>query len=258
MHPGKTSDALRVKLRQVGSRISDEQLATAWHDAEKSRVSFSCSAVALGVMLHAKKQAIGHSKWLPWCDKFGGKLAQATKAQIGTTVPILQEVTPRTLSKYTFVGEHFLAALEQGEFAGENNDHRPKLEGVTPDQILAIDTMPAKDRKAVFARIEQFVAGRSLRTMLLDFRRAENAAEDELAAHEREKKNKRGKADSAGASPGQMDFWKEMQRPLDMIETLCKSTDTLKHADKAFWSQLAAAFKEKMEFAQARAKEMTA
>jgi hypothetical protein len=255
MQPGQTSDALRVKLKQVGSRITDQQITAAWKETEASRVSFSCAAVALGVMLRAKKEAIGHGKWLAWCQKFGSQLATAIAGKNETRFAIAQEVTPRTLQHYTFVAEHFMSSLEQGEFTGEVQDHKPKLEGVTADQVLAIDNLPAKDRKAVFGRIEQFVAGRSLRTMLIDFRRAETAADQEEADEANRKRKK--SASDAGATPGQLDFWDEIKVKLDAITNIVEAPSTVKHATKAFWAQLAVALEEQAKVARQREKEMT-
>lgn len=257
MTPGQTSDALRVKLKQAGSRITDAQIETAWNAAEKDRVSFSCSATAVGVMLFAKKEFLGHGKWIPWCEKFGGKLAASVSGKLAAPLPIRKEVTPRSLRVYTQLGEHFLSSLEQGEFAGEVQDHKPKLEGVTPDQVLALDHLPAKSRKQVFGKIEQFVAGRSLRTMLLDLRRAENAADDELAAHERAQAGKtRGTKGGTGSSPGQLDFWNPVKKQIDQLDTLMQEPSTVKHAPKSFWDQLATALEEQAKVARQRAKEM--
>lgn len=258
MHPGQTSDALRVKLKQVGSRLSDAQITDAWRATEKARVSFTCAATYLGVILLAKKESLGHGKWLPWCEKFGGKLAQETKGQIGTTVPISTDVTGRSLRKYTFVGQHFLADLEQGAFAGEIVDHKPKLEGVSADDVLALDTLKADRRKAVLARIEQFVAGRSLRTMLLDFRRAENAADqEELEAQAEAARRKRKKDGDGGTAAGQLDFFTELKTPLTTIGTYLDSERVVKHADKGFWEAAAAALEQQAEICRRRAKEMS-
>ncbi|MES2697279.1 MAG: hypothetical protein V4773_27690 [Verrucomicrobiota bacterium] len=249
MTPGQTSDALRVKLRQIGSRLTDEQITSAWSQTEKARVNFSTAATALGVMLLAKKESLGHGKWIPWCEKFGGKLADAMKGQIGNALPIWKEVTPRTLRNYSFLGEHFLSDLEQGAFAGEIQDHKPTIEGVTADDVLALDSLPAKARKSVITRIEQFVAGRSLRTMLLDLRRSENAGDAEHAAHEAElakKKAGKGKEGAAtgtgtggtGAPAGQLEF-KEMMAPIGAIDTLFETPSFVEKTDKGFWNAIA-------------------
>ena len=257
MQPGQTSDALRVKLKQVGSRITDAQITAAWETAERNRVSFSCAAVALGVMLRAKKEAVGHGKWLPWCEKFGGQLAKAVIGKNDARGAFAAEVTPRSLQRYTFLAEHFLSSMEQGEFAGEIQDHKPKLEGVTADQVLALDNLSAKSRKAVFTKIEQFVAGRSLRTMLVDFRRAENSADEEHAAWLRDQdKGKGGKGGSGGGSAPQMDFWDEIKKPIDHITNILNAQSTVKHATKDFWSKLATALEEQAKIAREREKEM--
>jgi hypothetical protein len=83
MHPGQTSDALRVKLRQLGARITDDQIAAAWSHAEQARVSFGVAAVALGALLLAKKEALGHGKWIPCVREVWREAAFGHGRQIG-------------------------------------------------------------------------------------------------------------------------------------------------------------------------------
>ena len=258
MHPGQTSDALRVKLRQVGSRISDDQIAAAWRAAEKDRVTFSCSSIAVGALLLAKKEALGHGKWIPWCEKFGGKFGASITGKLDQGDPIWKEVGPRTLRRYTFLAERFLSDLEQGGFTGETPDHKPKLEGVQADEVLGLDLLKPARRKEVFGRIEQFVAGRSLQTMLTDFRRAENAADAEQAAHEAElAKKKAGKGGTAGKDKEtkQLEF-AEMLTPIGVIDTLFDTKSFVERTDKEFWKSTAAKLRTMADRAEKMAEEI--
>jgi hypothetical protein len=234
MTPGQTSDALRVKLRQVGSRITDRDLVEAYGLLEASRRRFAADSVSVGMFFLAKKEAVGHGKWIPWCEKFA-KLAH------GANLTVAGGTAPRTIRKYALIAEHFLADLEQGCFAPDGVDAPVTAPKVTVDQVLSLQILAGKKRHAVVEHIEEWIGGRSLRRMLIDFRRAEHAADQEESEHEKQKAAKKNTSahGSSDAAAGQLEFYQDMLRPIGEIETLFDTKSFVEKTDKAFWLGIA-------------------
>lgn len=239
---GQPSAALLAELRRIGEKLTVKQLAKSLGHVEAARVGFVVEATATGILLLAKKQTIPHGGWQPFCAEVWGEIKG-----IGHGASDLDNFT-RSLRRYCFLGQHFVADLEQKTFQPDGKTRAPELQ-VQPAEVLALDTLPQEKRIAVYGAIERWVAGRSLQRMLMDFRRAENAADQE----EIEDANRRKKKAKAGDS-NQMDFWEDMQRPITEIDTLMASRDVLETADKKFWLELAAALDRQAGQARALAK----
>lgn len=232
--PGQPSAEVLAKLSQVGAQLTDEQLVTAINAVESARVGFATEAVAAGVLLLAKKQSLKHGEWLPWCEQFG----TALMAKLETRFQFGAAPTTRALRHYTFLAQHFLADLEHNSFVGDDRDARVEPPAVTTEEVVSLERLDQDRRVAVYQAITQFVAGRSLRRMLSDFRRAESAADQEQAQHEAEaakKGTRKGKE-----TPGQLDFWDELNRPLSELDTLMKSPDFVERTTREGWLKLAA------------------
>lgn len=249
---GQPSEGLLAKLKAVGEQLTDEQITKVFDQAETERTAFQSTAIVCGVFLLAKKQTLKHGQWLPWTEKFA---AQAV-ARLAARCQFEQraDLSARSLRVYVQLAQHFLADLEQNAFQPDATDLAVKGPEVAPEDVLALETLEQDRRAAVLNSIERFVAGRSLRRMLIDFRRAETAADqDELDASA----SKRRKQDKNEAT-GQLDFWEEIKRPLTELETFCESKDVLKHADREFWERLAESLEQQAQRARERAKEMAA
>lgn len=254
---GQPSEALLATLKGAGSKITVARMAEAVRHVESTRGNFICEAVATGAMILAKKESLPHGDF----QKFEAAVWKEVKGKVDAASTLtgaeLSNFT-RSLRVYRFCAQHFLADLEQNRFAPDGQDMAVNPPAVKPDEVLALDTLPQAKQVAVYGAIERFVAGRSLRRMMTDFRRAEVAADQEEAeeAERKRKKTKVPAGDAAGA--GQLDFWVEIQRPLTEIATLCEADDTQKHATKEFWTNLATALEHQAKVARARAKETRA
>lgn len=240
--PGQPSAATLAKLKAVGAQLTDEQIALAVRRAEELRVGFQVAAIEAGLLLLAKKQTLKHGEWLPWLEKF-------TKSKCAAVLHI--STGYRSLHVYTQLTQHFLAHLEQGDWPGEERDVAVLPPAISVEDALALQTLPEGQRAAVTGAISSFVGGRSLRRMLMDFRRAESAADQE----EIEEANRRRKKEAAKGGGAQLDFYDDMQRPIDEIERLMEDTALRETVDAAFWKQLATALEEQAKRARALAKE---
>jgi len=250
---GQPSAALAAELKRAGEKVTIEQLAHSLGHLEAARVGFVAEATATGILLLAKKQTLKHGQW----QKFAGEVWSAIKAGgngVSDSPGALDNFT-RSLRGYTFLAQHFLADLEQNHFQPEAPDVPVVPPAVKPAEVLALDTLPQEKRIQVYNAIERFVAGRSLRRMLMDFRRAESAADQEELEEEA---NRRRKTKKPAGNPGQMDFFGDMQRPLDEIDRLMEDTAVRDSVDAAYWLKLAAALDSQANQARAIAKEYRA
>lgn len=231
---GQPSATLIAELKSIGEHLSIEQIAKALGHVEASRVRFVVEAVATGVLLLAKKQTLEHGSWQKFCAEVWEAMDQSGNGVSTLDSPAALNNFTRSLRHYTFLGQHFLADLEQGNFQpdGELPAEAPKI---AADEVLALETLPQEKRVQVYNAIERFVAGRSLRRILMDFRRAENAADQEEIEDEKAAK---GSKKPKPPAPGQMEF-NDLLVPLQTIETLFETKSFLKRTDRAFWTSVA-------------------
>lgn len=234
VHAGQPSPALMAKLKSAGERLTDKQVTEAIRHAEQGRVTYQKNAVATGVILLAKRQTFAHGAWRKYL-----------KDQIcsAANLPSL-----RSLDLYLHLAKHFLADLEQGNFQPEEQDQKVTPPAIQPEEVLALDKLHPQRQGLVLQEIERFIAGRSLRRMLIDFRRAENAADQEEAEEADRKKKKKVTTTDAG----QMDFFSDMMRPLGEIDTLFETPSFVERTDKKFWISVA----EKLETQAQKARQM--
>lgn len=228
--PGLPSAAVMAKLKAAGASLDVARIAGAVLHVESQRASFMAEAIRLGVLLLAKKESLGHGQF----QKLAAEIWEANGNR-GSHLASVHNYT-RQLRKYCLLAQHFLADLEQGRFQPDGKDAAVTAPEVTADDLLAVDV--AQGSPAVYQRIEEWVAGRSLRRMLIDFRRAENAADQEEQA-EVEAAGKRG-TKAADRAPEQLDFWDEINRPLTELGTLMKSADFIERTTRDGWLKLAA------------------
>lgn len=242
VHTGQPSTALVAELQRIGARLDSHQLAASLGHLEATRVTFVTEAIATGILLVAKKASLERGEWQPFCAEIWELIREMGNgvSHFEATPAALHNFT-RSLRGYSFLGQHFLSDLEQGHFQPEAADQKVTPPAVKPADVLALDTLPQERRTAVYGAIEQFVAGRSLRRMLIDFRRAENAADMEEVDEANRHRRKVGPAGgSAGA--GQMDFYADMLRPIGEIDTLFSTPSFVEKTDRAFWISAADKF----------------
>lgn len=244
--PGQPSAATLARLKAAGDQIDVVRIAAAVQHVEAQRASFMAEAIRLGVLLLAKKESLGHGQF----QKLAAQVWESNRNR-GSDLTNVDNYT-RQLRKYCLLAQHFLADLEQGSFQPDAKDTPVKAPEVTTEELLAVDVAQASP--AVYERIEQFVAGRSLRRMLIDFRRAENAADQEEQA-ETEAAAKRG-TKAADRAPEQLDFWDEINRPLTELGTLMKSPDFIERTTREGWLKLAAELTARARDAKALAERM--
>mgnify|MGYP003625357968 CR=1 FL=1 len=226
-----------AKLKAVGERLTDDQITEAIQHAEKDRVTYQKNAVATGVILLAKRQTFAHGEWRKYLK---GQISSARN------LPSIA-----SLDVYLHLAKHFLSDLEQSNFQPEEKDQKVTPPAVHPDEVLALDKLPPQRRDLVLKEIEHFVAGRSLRRMLMDFRRAESAADQEEAEAARSKSKK-----TKSEKPEQLEFFDEMLRPLGEIDTLFESKSFVEKTDPKFWTSVAEKLTAQAKVARKLAKEM--
>lgn len=248
---GHPSAALVAALRQAGSAVSMKQVADAICRVETARASFVAEAIVTGILLWAKREVLPHGERQKFEAEVWREVTANRKRVSDLPAASLDNFT-RSLRGYRFLAQHFLADLEQGTFAPETRDMAVTPPAVSVDDALTLQTLPQERRVAVYGAIERFVGGRSLRRMLMDFRRAESASDQEEAEEKRKAESRKRKAEGTGH---QLDFYDDMQRPLEEIERLMEDTALRETVDAAFWKQLATALEEQAKRARALAKE---
>jgi hypothetical protein len=247
LHAGQPSSGLVAELRAHGERVTTDHLVKALGHLEAARVGFVSEAIATGILLLAKKQTLKHGEWQPVCAELWEAANQTNRKRASDLPAGALDNFTRSLRHYCFLAQHFLADLEQGTFQPDGKDAAVALPAVTPVEVLALDTLPQEKRIAVYNAIERFVAGRSLRRMLIDFRRAESAADqEEIDETDRRRKSRKPER------PGQMDFFEDMLRPIQEIELLFDDVRFVERTDKAFWTGVA----DKLETQARRARAM--
>lgn len=245
---GQPSPDMRAKLKQLGERVSDEQLIDALREIEHRRVSFVVGAIVAGVGFLAKKESLAHGEWMDWSRKFAGKYRAAVMAKCEHPFRISDELSHRSVQLYRFLGRHFLADMEQNNFQPDERDAAIATIELTPGDVVMLATLPPASQSAVVSRLEQWINGRSLKRMLTDFRRAENAADQE----EIDEANRRRKKKKDDVAPGQLDFFEDMLRPLGEIDNLFDDRLFVEKTDKKFWLSVA----DKLETQARRARQM--
>lgn len=252
---GQPSAALLAKLKAVGAKVTDEQILASVTRAEDARSRFYHSAVETGLLLLAKKQTVKHGQWGKWCDAFTTKLAAAAN---------LTGESGRTFRDYTFIAQHFLADLEQG--IEEFRVLDPKLPAkINPADVLAMDTLPELRREAVSRQIHHWVRGRSLRQMLADLRRADNAAAEEETTENPPKAQKtiastQSAYDAASVPPPcalgaeQLELWRDFALPLHTLDTYLNDDSAWLGTDKTLWKAVVMSLEARLQTARDRLK----
>jgi hypothetical protein len=241
---GQPSKVLVAELKACGERVTTEHLTNAIAHLEAARVGFVTEAIATGILLLAKRETLSHGEWQPFCAEVWGKVNRKHASDLP---PAALDNFVRSLRVYCFLAQHFLADLEQKSFQPEARDCRVDAPPVAPAEVLALDSLPQEKRILVYNAIGRFVAGRSLRRLLIDFRRAESAADQEEIDEANRRKKRKDKTD-----PAQLDFWAEMQAPITAIESLFDDKSFVEKTDKEFWIRTA----EALETQAKRAREM--
>lgn len=261
---GQPSPATLARLKKAAAQISDSEIISAVEAAEEARSNFGASATIAGVYLLAKKQTIKHGQWASFCACIG----EAMNGKSAARCHFAAEKAARSLRVYTFLAQHFMADCEQNAIRGEMPDEAPMLPAVKPEEVLQLDTIDTRRRQIVHDALKQFVAGRSVRQMLSDFRRADNAARMEEAEEAR--------ANAGTGAPGsgpdqdddlppppvplqgeQLQLWHDVARPLHVLDTFIQDRGNLfKRTDRAFWLAVQSALETRLKQAKAALKEI--
>ncbi len=249
---GQPSAGLLAELKRAGAGLTEDHLAGAIMNLERSRVGFVVEAIALGVLLLAKKEALAHGGWQKFQTEVWELASKANRKRASDLTDTARDNFVRTLRTYCCLGRHFLSDLEQGRFQPEAKDAAVRPPTVTPAEVLALDSLTQDKRLAVLDAIDRFVAGRSLRRMLQDFRRAEEAANtEELAdtvAHQIKPKQQ---ADD----PAQLTFFEDLKGALTVLDTLLESPEFKTHATRDQLMRMADALEAHAKALRAQAKE---
>ena len=250
---GQPSTGLLAELKRAGAGLTEDHLAGAIMNLERARVGFVVEAIALGVLLLAKKEALAHGGWQKFQTEVWELASKANRKRASDLTDAARDNFVRSLRTYCCLGRHFLSDLEQGRFQPEAKDAAVTPPAVTPAEVLALDTLPEEKRLAVLGALERFVAGRSLRRMLQDFRRAEDAANTEELADAAAPKPK-GLADD----PAQLTFFEDLKGALTMLDTLLESPELKTHATRDQLMRMADALEAHAKALRAQAKETRA
>lgn len=244
---GQPSDTLLAALKQVGGEITDEQISLAYTQAESRRTAWQSAAIETGLLLLAKKQTVKHGDWGKWLTKFVSRDKFQGTSQI-------------QLSKYAFIAQHFIADLEQGVWSPP--------EAVALEEIANLPALPHSRRMAVTEAVTAWVRGRSLRQMLADLRRADQAAEREeienlprggnppppktAAQHRAEGEAALTAPESVAGDQQQLELWTDFTQPLHQLDHLLKDDDVASRSKKDLWKAIVAKLQDQLRLAKDR------
>ena len=240
INPGQLSKALAGALKTRGKDLSDNQLARMIADTEQTRADYQVKAILTGVALLAKKANTKHGKWRDYLERILPK---------NETRFIFGDGAYRMLALYMQIARRFLWKLESDAFAAEAVESDGSTAPVTATQIADLAASESESLDPVFESLQTFVAGRSLRRMLADFRQAEKDADaEERAGEDSGGRGEPGGEDDPGGDPAkkkpiQLLLWEVFQR--DKAPILDKifdepGTEDLRGADAAdYYSKIA-------------------
>jgi len=167
--PGELSNRLATGLKERGKAITDAQITTAIGQVEQARQDFQVQAILTGIMLLAKKSSLKHGEWSVYLEKVFSKTGARSCFDISQ------------YRRYMLLAKRFLWKVETNGFLDEAVDSDQLNLNATAVQVMDLALSDATDEslQPLFDKLSDFVAGRSLRRMLADFRQAEKDAEDE-------------------------------------------------------------------------------
>jgi len=254
IHPGQLSKPLEKALQLRGKELSDAKLSTLISDTEQTRADYQAKAILTGIALLAKKFVTKHGKWKAYCEKL---------FENGSTAAILDfEASYRTIRLYTQLARRFLWKIETDGFAQEVVETDRERIPVTAQQITALAVSDSEAMDPIFEQLHHFVAGRSLRRMLADFRQAEKDAdeEDRQAALEAAKTENRSTGnettggEAASPKPIQLLLWESYCRDTaPMLDRLFDrpGTEDLRGEEAiAYYSNIASELEERAKRAR--------
>ena len=216
IHPGQLSKPLETRLKETASTFADEFIAQAFSGLELARSSYQVRAVLTGIVFLAKKHATKHGKWKPWLETF----FESHIANMKRASHLNADSFYRTIACYMQLAKRFLWKIETDGFAHEVVESDQKRIQCTAVQVLELTVQQSPEEHPLFTELHQFVAGRSLRRMLADFRQAEKDAdeEDRQAALEAAKTENRSTGnettgrEAAAPKPIQLLLWESYCR----------------------------------------------
>lgn len=175
--PGQLSKALADRLQEQGKSVSKESLVEIIRQTESSRAEYQVRAILTGVILLSKKSSLKHGQWGPFLEQ----LFQIGNGVSNLKCAVFDDRTAgqRILNIYMYLAKRFLWKIETNGFLNEAIESDKSRIACTANQVLELVTQQSPEEAPLFTEITRFVAGRSLRRMLADFRQAEKDAEDE-------------------------------------------------------------------------------
>jgi hypothetical protein len=247
---GELSAKTKKRLKDVCQAVTDDRIAAAYAKTESSRVDYMTNALLMGMLLLGRKQALKHGHFMAFSAAVWAKLNPG-KAQ-----PEEHAVKNfcRSLRDYTFLAQRFISDIEQDTFAPEYRDQVVTPPAVSTEDIVTL-VRTGEETNAMIEAIRTFVAGRSKRRMLIDFRNAETASDDEAAAESAEAEKRRSKK-LPEQTPGQMDFLNDILNPIQTVDTLMDDIGFVRRTNREFWTNLANKLESQATKARALAKEI--
>ena len=157
--------ALEKALASVGGAITAPMIAAAFAEAEQKKSNFQVAAVRLGIMLEAKFLAVSAARAAGEdVQSFGAFCAEA-----------FGDKSARTLRSYRWFAKRFLsAAVTPLTSLTARSPLVVEAAGIESAETALVAL--AENENALDARIEKFIAGRSLRELATDLSSAEKSA----------------------------------------------------------------------------------
>lgn len=176
-----------AKLAAIGDAITDADLRDAEAAAEKKKGEFAIAAIRLGLMLEAKFAAISAENSAANLRR-GSRMATRCHSGNSETFPqfcarVFGAEKTRSLRGYRMLARRWFDAATEPQHAHGSELAKSLHEACNGDAGGGICTLIADCERAL--PIADFVAGRSLRRLIDDLRRADEDAEEEEAAEAR-------------------------------------------------------------------------
>ena len=159
------SKATASGLSKAGRKVTDAICISAAKACDSSRTMWLTNAVKLGIILEAKRLALGHGSYGKWLEGFAEKYNACSS---------------KTLRNYQFLAKRYIIALELRDQGDARSTLTTFASSETATQIAVATPRLAElaiESPAMFGSdISNWLAGRSFREMMTDLREAEKAA----------------------------------------------------------------------------------
>lgn len=172
-------------LQAAGKEVTEEQIGAALAAVDKAQGDYASMAIMTGLILLKKKLSLKHGQWEPYLEKLAQKdervrfAGNSRNDDSKTDTRVRFESVKRVTRRYVHLAQRFLADIEQRKISLKDGPAGKEFE-----RSVDLDLLARGDADTV-ELVKTYVAGRSMRRLLLDLNDATKAAMEEELEEQR-------------------------------------------------------------------------